>query len=233
MHSENQAGAHVFVVEDDPTLSSQITELLQAKGFTTQRSQDGEEALLIALKTRFDLILLDVLLPSCDGFSLLQRLREKCQTPVMMLTACGAEEERIRGFNKGADDYLPKPFNSTELLLRINALLRRSMGKASQQEQFQLSLNGLTMQRQQQLVHYEGQPIQLTPIQFKLLWILARHPGETLSKPYLYQVVLEREYSRHDRSLDMHLSRVRRRLVDAGMTADRLQTMHGTGYSLT
>lgn len=221
----------ILIIEDDVTLNNQLADLLSGRGFTIRQCHDGEQGLLSALSDKFDLILLDVLLPSMDGFSVLSKLRKSKHTPVMMLTACGAEEERIQGYSSGADDYLPKPFNFTELVLRIDALLRRSLGMIKPQTQVNtLTVDLLTLDRNQQRVQYDGQSISLTPIQFKLLWTLLENHNEVLTKPYLYQGVLEREFSRYDRSLDMHLSRVRRKLMDAGMPADRLTTVHGKGY---
>ena len=149
----------------------------------------------------------------------------------MMLTACGAEQERIMGYQQGADDYVPKPFSFTELLLRIEALLRRTLGETDQRtDPATLAAGELKLDRHAMTVSFQGNPVSLTPIQFRLLWILVLHQSEALSKPYLYQVVLEKEFSRYDRSLDMHLSRVRRKLVEAGVAGDRLQTVHGKGY---
>ncbi|TFH84896.1 response regulator transcription factor [Billgrantia azerbaijanica] len=231
MASVTQRRPRVLVVEDDRTLNGQIARLLEGKGYQTHQCFEGEGGLLSALGQRFDLILLDVLLPRLDGFEVLDRLRKTRQTPVIMLTACGAEEERILGFSRGADDYVPKPFAFTELLLRIEALLRRTLGTTDQRADPEaLSVGPLTLERGTLAVRYAGEPVTLTPIQFRLLWVLVLHQGEALSKPYLYQVVLEREFSRYDRSLDMHLSRVRRKLAAAGMAADRLQTVHGKGY---
>ncbi|MBS8240360.1 DNA-binding response regulator [Marinobacter lipolyticus] len=231
MATPEQNTPRILVIEDDRTLNGQITGLLEAQGYQTFPCFEGEGGLMSALGQRFDLILLDVLLPRLNGFELLSRLRKTHQTPVMMLTACGAEEERIRGYRGGADDYLPKPFNFTELVLRIEALLRRTRGANDQRvDPDRLQVGELAMERPGVTVAFAGTPVTLTQIQFRLLWILARQQGEVLSKPYLYQVVLEREFSRYDRSLDMHLSRVRRKLVEAGMAPDRLQTVHGKGY---
>lgn len=231
MATPEQNTPRILVIEDDRTLNGQITGLLEAQGYQTFPCFEGEGGLMSALGQRFDLILLDVLLPRLNGFELLSRLRKTHQTPVMMLTACGAEEERIRGYRGGADDYLPKPFNFTELVLRIEALLRRTRGANDQRvDPDRLQVGELAMERPGVTVSFAGTPVTLTQIQFRLLWILARQQGEVLSKPYLYQVVLEREFSRYDRSLDMHLSRVRRKLVEAGMAPDRLQTVHGKGY---
>lgn len=225
------ANAHILVIEDDRTLNGQITRLLQDRGYQTSQAFQGEEGLMSAVSRRFDLILLDVLLPQLDGFEVLKRLRKTRQTPVMMLTACGAEEERILGFSRGADDYVPKPFSFTELMLRVEALLRRSMARNDpRSEPQELAVGDLRLDRGAMAVTWAGTDITLTQIQFRLLWVLVLHQGEALTKPYLYQLVLEREFSRYDRSLDMHLSRVRRKLVAAGMAPDRLQTVHGKGY---
>lgn len=225
------ATSRILIVEDDITLNDQLADLLRTKGFQIDQCHDGRKGLDVALNDRFDLILLDVLLPSLGGFSVLKQLRQIRQTPVMMLTACGAEQERIEGFSKGADDYLPKPFNFTELLLRIEALLRRTRGSVEKVlSSNELRVDALLLNRRDRLVRYGHEDIEMTPIQFRLLWILAENLGETLTKPYLYQAVLKRVFSRYDRSLDMHLSRVRKKLVEAGMPAERLLTVHGEGY---
>lgn len=223
--------ARILIVEDDHTLNNQLAALLTEKGFRIDQCHDGQQGLLRACAEKFDLILLDVLLPELDGFSVLNRLRKNQQTPVMMLTACGAEEERIEGFTRGADDYLPKPFNFKELLLRVEALLRRSMQVAPVNEpSWVINDEGLYLCRSSQQARFNDTDLEFTPIQFKLLWTLADHPDEVLSKPYLSQVVLERPFSRYDRSLDMHLSRVRKKLLEAGMSAEKLTTVHGKGY---
>lgn len=227
-----QSPSRILIIEDDPTLSGQLCSLLRSQGYQTQVSHEGEPGLRMALNDVADLVLLDVKLPDLNGFALLRRLREHRQLPVIMLTACGAEEERIRGLRHGADDYLAKPFNLLELQLRIDAVLRRTRTASSQrQQQWVLEIDGLVLDRRAGHASVDGQPLELTPIQFKLLWHLLAQRGETLTKPYLYRSVLEREFSRYDRSLDMHISRIRKRLVDMGMAANRLQTLHGKGYS--
>ena len=223
--------ARILIIEDDKALNNQLADLLRGQGFEIHQQHDGEQGLLAALSEKFDLILLAVLLPGLNGFSVLNRLRKVRQTPVMVLSDCGAEEERIEGYSKGADDYLPKPFNFTELVLRVGALLRRShncvLGNG---EHASLQTGGLRLVRAEQLVTYGNQEIAMTPIQFRLLWLLVENCDEVLSKQYLYLAVLERAFSRYDRSLDMHLSRVRKKLVDVGMPAERLTTLHGKGY---
>jgi len=224
----------VLIVEDDQSLNQQLSELLTARGFSVAQAFDGEIGLTQALNEKFDLILLDVLLPKLDGFSLLKRLRSHRTTPVIMVTACGAEEERIQGFSKGADDYLPKPFNVEELMFRIDALLRRTMkNQDNSHKSSKLAIDLFSLDRSNLNVLYDDEAITFTTIEFNLLWTLLENQGEVLSKPYLYQAVLERDFSAYDRSLDMHLSRVRRKLTDCGMFSDRLKTVHGKGYCLS
>lgn len=221
----------ILIIEDDVTLSGQLAGLLRSQGFIIDQQYDGEQGLFAALNTTFDLILLDVLLPAMSGFSLLNKIRKVKQTPIMMMSACGAEEDRIEGYSNGADDYLPKPFSFKEVSVRISALLRRVRNNVDDVHKQNTLLSGkLSLNRTERQAYYAEKDMMLTPIQFRLLWLLVESQHEPLSKPYLYQAVLERSYSRYDRSLDMHLSRVRKKLVDAGMPADRLITVHGVGY---
>lgn len=221
----------ILIVEDDATLSEQITQLLQSRGFDTRHESDGNAGLQAVLEENFDLVLLDIRLPSLNGLSLLNQLRQIKQTPVMMITASGAEQERIEGYRKGADDYLPKPFNFTEMMLRIDALLRRSKTlNDSGTQKSEIIVDVLYLNRIQQVTKYHSRLLEFTPIQFKLLWMLVDYKGETLSKAFLYHSVLNKPFSRYDRSLDMHLSRVRKKLVETGMPPERLATVHGQGY---
>lgn len=231
----------ILLVEDDLELNTQLTRLLQAQHYKVSTETCGLKA-LERLKTGwFDLIILDVDLPEVDGFGLLQYIREKSTTPVMMLTASGAEEHRIRGLKSGADDYVTKPCSFTEVQLRIEAILRRTAPQYSPYNRTLQSLDSeLSLDRSSHQVQVlkdpssalcqDSEAIQLTPVQFKLLWTLVQNKGQALSKAYLYQAVLERDYSQYDRSLDMHLSRIRKKLVSHGMDAERIQTLYGKGY---
>lgn len=223
----------ILIVEDDAPLSEQLQQMLVQTGYRTGIANDGETGLSRALKENFDLVLLDVTLPERDGFSVLRALRQHRQTPVLMLTAHGAEQSRISGLRYGADDYLSKPFNYTELLLRIEAILRRaSHAVRNQTLPDTLHWAGLVLSQAKEEVSYQGQSLVLTPVQFRLLWTLVQYSGETLSKPLLYQRVFARDFCRDDRTLDMHISRIRRKLSSAGMTREMIQTVHGIGYRL-
>ena len=222
----------ILIIEDDPILNAQLAALLRDRGYGVDQCFDGEEGLAIALRQQHQLVLLDVMLPKCDGFTLLGRLRKTCQTPVMMLSAKGAEEERIQGFSQGVDDYLTKPFSRTELLLRIEAILRRCYAEPLVNNPEYLVLDQLEISRREQLAKANQQALELTPIQFELLWNLMFYRGEVLDKAFLYQAVLKRNFGDHDRSLDMHLSRLRRKLIAADWQGERLRTVHGKGYCL-
>ncbi|MEM7000810.1 MAG: response regulator transcription factor [Pseudomonadota bacterium] len=225
------ASPRILVIEDDAVLNAQIAGLLRDVGYNVQQCYDGEDGLALAVGEHFDLIILDVMLPGRDGLSLLQILRRTRSDPVIIVSARHAEEERIRGLSAGADDYLAKPFNVEELKLRVDAVLRRTLSTETV-EPDQHHLDGLTVDRRQQEVRAYDKVLELTPTQLHLLWTLISNRGETLSKPFLYATVLNRSYSSYDRSLDMHMSRVRRRLNEAGWAGTRLQTVHGEGYCL-
>ncbi|MFM2588078.1 response regulator transcription factor [Vibrio sp. TBV020] len=221
----------ILLVEDDPLLNQQLTALLQTQQYQVTNLDCGALALSALSQQQFDLVILDINLPEVDGFGLLNYIRAHSNTPVVMLTAYGAEEHRIRGLRYGADDYISKPCNFTEVSLRIEAILRRSGVNPSANSNRYLEYQELKLDRHEYEVTVEGSSkVTLTPIQFKLLWTLVQNYGSVQSKPYLYQMVLEREFSPYDRSLDMHLSRIRKSLVQLGMPQDRIQTMHGKGY---
>jgi len=222
--------ARILIIEDDLALNEQVATLLKKQHYHVHQCTDGEQGLSAALSLNFDLILLDVRLPERDGLSVLSSLRSHKKTPVIMVTACGAEEERIQGFRQGADDYLAKPFNVTELLFRIEAILRRTLVEPKKAISQQLEIDLLQLNRHDMSIYYAKQAIKVTAIQFKLLWALVTHQNEVLSKPFLYPLVLDREFSLYDRSLDMHLSRIRKKLIAAGMSVNRIETAHGRGY---
>ncbi|MGY8872852.1 MAG: response regulator transcription factor [Pseudomonadales bacterium] len=224
--------ARILLVEDDKTVNDSLADALQSRGYQVRQCFDGRDGLLTAINQSFHLILLDKLLPVIDGLEVLLRLRQYRDTPVIMLTACGAEQDRIDGFSSGADDYLPKPFNMTELQLRIEALLRRSM-RLMEDEQVapELLRDGvLQLDAVSQTACCAGNEINLTPIEYCLLEVFLRQRDEVLSKPYLYQLVLSKPFSRYDRSLDMHISNLRAKLVKVIPEKKLIKTVHGKGY---
>ncbi|MEM7206728.1 MAG: response regulator transcription factor [Pseudomonadota bacterium] len=226
-----QSTAHILVVEDDIDLNQQLCRLIQDAGYEIDSASDGSAGLVAAAKKPYDLIIMDITLPKRDGLSVLGILRKTSQVPVIILTARGAEEERIVGYRSGADDYIAKPFNSTELLLRIQALLRRSQA-VSTATQESIQIDELRLNTVDKAASVNEKRLDLTPLQFKFLWELGLNRGEVLNKAYLSQQVLNVALGAHDRSIDMHLSRVRRKLNQAGWQGDRLHTVRGKGYCL-
>ncbi|MDZ7867959.1 MAG: response regulator transcription factor [Rheinheimera sp.] len=218
----------LLLIEDDPSLCAQLQQMLQTD-YQVVACQDGEQGLLLALSQPFALIILDIRLPGLNGLQLLQLLRRERQTPVIVVSACGAESDRITGFLNGADDYLAKPFNTAELRLRIEAVLRRSQWPQPESTDA-LNWQGLHWLPQQTLL--AGQALPLTPVEHKLLGLLLQSVSQILSKRLLYPLLLNRPCTEHDRSLDMHVSRLRKKLSAAGFSAGQLQTVHGKGYRL-
>lgn len=221
--------ARILLIEDDRTVSNSVAEILNKKGYHTVQSFTGRDGLIAAINQTFHLILLDKMLPELDGLEVLQRLRKYRDTPVVMLSACGAEQDRIEGFEGGADDYLPKPFNMTELLLRVEALLRRSMTHTPESADGVITDGPITLNTRDKCLVSEQGDIELTPIEYDLLKTFLTHKEEILSKPYLYQLILSKPFSRYDRSLDMHVSNLRSKMTSI-VDVQKIKTIRGQGY---
>lgn len=224
----------ILAIEDDQVLGSYVHEQLGRRGFQVTWCQDGREGLALAQQGQFDVVLIDILLPGMNGLDVLYSLRRSSATPVILMSALGAEADRISGFRRGADDYLPKPFGMAELQVRVEAILRRValerqrlQPRQGTAEQGDLHFCELSAD-----VSVDGQRAGLTPSEYRLLDILHRQREEVLSKPFLYQHVLQRGYSQHDRSLDMHVSQIRRKLKALGYHRQQLRTVWGKGYML-
>lgn len=225
-----QALQQILAIEDDPVLGSHLKTSLEARGFDVTLVDKGTHGLSLASVEDFDLILLDVLLPEMNGLELLARLRSSRSTPVLMMSALGSEADRIQGFHHGADDYLPKPFSIDELQVRIAAILRRVAYERTSAPHNHDDV--LQFDEQRSDLRYEGRWVGLTSTEYRLLSVLHDSSGEVLSKPFLYQHVLHRGFSRHDRSLDMHISNIRRKLLREGISLLRLESVWGKGYLL-
>ena len=220
----------LLLVEDDPRLREDLQRHFVNRNFQVNACATGTQALSAVQHNRFDLVLLDIMLPGIDGLSLLDELRRQQAVPVMLMSALGAEQDRISGFTRGADDYLPKPFSLAELDARVDALLRRvafDRGSVRQTEPGQVVLD----QDLQDVVQH-GKAAGLTASEFRLLATLSAHPGEALSKAFLYQTVLHRAYTRLDRGLDVHVCNLRRKLADIGAQHVQIQAVRGQGYIL-
>lgn len=221
--------AQILVIEDDQTVNALICQNLEAEGYKVTCAFDGASGIHLAMQDNFDLILLDVMMPKLDGFEVLSQLRQSKQTPVLMLTAKGGELDRICGFQSGADDYLIKPFNMAELTLRIDAILRRTNSAA--QPLAHITQGAVVLDPLSGAVNIHSTPIAFTPLEFDLLRALMEQMGQVISKAELYQSVLCREFSRYDRTLDMHISKIRKKMSGAGMPINTIRTVRGQGYS--
>lgn len=230
----------ILTIEDDPVLGAFVHEQLDRCGFHVTWCQNGAEGLERAQNQPFDVVLMDILLPGMNGLDILTHLRRRHSMPIILMSALGAEADRITGFRNGADDYLPKPFSVDELRVRIEAILRRvelerrfNALVAAPQEPEAAQGDELAFDERLCDVSLAGKSAQLTRSEYRLLETLWRNPEDVLSKPFLYQHVLQRGYSQHDRSLDMHISQIRRKLKGIGYEARQVRTVWGKGYVLT
>ncbi|NMY38925.1 MULTISPECIES: response regulator transcription factor [unclassified Pseudomonas] len=227
----------LLTIEDDPVLGAYLQEQLQRAGFDVVWCQNGQDGLSLAQQQPFDVVLMDILLPGMNGLEVLTQLRQTHALPVILMSALGAEADRINGFQLGADDYLPKPFSMAELKVRIEAILRRvALDRTPRASAVSLPVDletGLVFDDAASDVRHGAQYAGLTRSEFRLLDTLNRHADEVLSKAFLYQHVLQRGYAPHDRSLDMHISQIRRKLKSVGYHAREVRTVWGKGYVLS
>jgi DNA-binding response OmpR family regulator len=228
------ASARILLIDDDRKLARLLVELLRANGYSATAVHDGVAGLERAREEPWDLIVLDVMLPHLDGFELLKRLRLASGVPVLMLTARGAEADLIGGLEGGADDYVPKTASSRELLARIKALLRRAAlgrtGKATLRETIVVA--GLRLDVDARAAFLDAQSLNLTAVEFDLLLTLARAKGSVRTREQLLLHVREREFDAADRSIDVHIAALRRKLADDPRTPRFIRTMRGVGYML-
>lgn len=218
----------LLLVDDDAELSQMLEQILTREGYQLTLAADGETGLERALSGSYDLILLDVMLPGIDGFRLLQHLRQQSRsTPVIMLTARGDDDDRVAGLELGADDYLPKPFNPRELVARIKALLRRSPNTTVRPEPSEYA--GFYVDPLNNQVRCDKQQLDLTPTEFDILRALVQGKGQVVSKDQLSVAALGRQLAPFDRSLDVHISNIRKKIDH---NPERIQTVRGRGYRL-
>jgi two-component system response regulator CpxR len=214
----------LLIVDDDVELCSLLQEFLQREGFGVHCVHDGHTGLEQAQEPGYDLIILDVMLPGLDGFEILKRLRTGSRIPVLMLTARGQDVDRIVGLELGADDYLPKPFNPRELSARVKAILRRSEAKANRGR---VEVNGIVLDPGTREVTCEGKPVDVTTLEFDILEQLMRNAGRVVSRDGLMESLYNRKATPFDRSIDMHVSHLRRKL-EGGRPV--IKTIRGVGY---
>ena len=228
----------ILLVDDDIELTDLLAEVLRLTGFEVEVANNGQEA-LDKLNSSHQLVLLDVMMPVLNGIETLKKIRQTSNVPVMMLTARGEEIDRVLGLELGADDYLPKPFNDRELVARIKAILRRVSPSESSQnstalpsEENTLEFCGLVLHSGLQQASYKGQELGLTGSEFALLHKLVLRPGQIVSREELSMNVLGKHLSPFDRSIDMHMSNLRKKLPERDNGLPWLKTLRGRGYLL-
>jgi two-component system response regulator CpxR len=222
----------LLMIDDDTGLCELLSEYLSAQNFEVQCVHDGEEGLKYAQENDYALILLDVMLPTLDGFEVLKQLRQTKLTPVIMLTAKGEDFDRIFGLELGADDYIPKPFNHRELLARVKAITRRIEhinSLSSPTNSNKLLVNGITVNLAAREASIEDVVLTLTGTEYEVLTLLCKNAGEVVSKEKISEEVLGRRLASFDRSIDMHVSNIRKKIAEH-ITTERIKTMRGTGY---
>ncbi len=218
-----------LLVEDDVRLAALTREYLERHGVVVSLSANGVEGLAQARRHRFDVVLLDIMLPAMSGIEVCQKLREQSDVPVIMITARGEEADRVLGLELGADDYLPKPFSPRELLARIRACVRRARGQAGPSTRV-LRVDDLELDPGARTVSLAGGLIDLTAYEFSLLYALVERAGRVLSREQLMELARGSAEEAFDRSIDVHVSRLRQKLGEDSRRPKRIKTVRGVGY---
>ncbi len=219
--------ATVLIIDDDRELCALLADFLRLEGFAAEAVHDGADAVRHCRQHAYDAIVLDVMLPGLQGLEVLRRLREFCHTPVLMLTARGEDKDRIMGLEMGADDYLPKPCNPRELAARLRAILRRVQG--GDEPAGELRSGATRVNPADRTASHAGVALDLTSAEFNLLRLLLTHAGRVVDKETLSRDALGRPLTAYDRSVDVHISKIRRKLAEAGGSG-LIVSIRGSGY---
>lgn len=226
--------SNLLLVDDDQELCLLLKEYLQSEGFTVTLAHDGHEGARLALQNDYDVIVLDVMMPLMNGLDTLRNIRDSKRTPVLMLTAKGETVDRIVGLEMGADDYLPKPCNPRELVARVRAILRRTNDAAASASPMadEIRVDDLFIQVKSHAAFFQENPVTLTGAEFTVLELLMRSAGEVISKEILTEKALNRKLTPYDRSIDVHVSNIRKKLAALGANKDLIINIRGAGYML-
>lgn len=225
----------IIVADDDPQLLRLMTRNLEFEGYTVLSASDGQQAFLLIERQPADLVLLDVMMPHMDGFTVCQKVREFSLVPIIIVTARGQDQDKVKGLDLGADDYLTKPFSVDELLARVRAVLRRSQLIANtevQQRQPMIIVGQLTIDTAQHLVSLDGQQIALTPTEYRILEYLAHNVGRIITQDLLLEHVWGNEYVGESHMLQVNVNRLRRKIEADPTHPSYLKTKVGIGYML-
>jgi DNA-binding response OmpR family regulator len=229
------SGTRLLLVDDNPKLCRMVREYLEPLGYDVTLAHNGTDGLEKALRGDFAAIVLDVMLPGMDGFEVLRRLRGQSSVPVVMLTGRGEAPDRIAGLELGADDYIPKTFSPRELVARLRAVIRRSMVTAARSQraaQAALAVGGLLLDPERRVASLDGEPLSLTPTEFDILLALAKEVGRVKTREQLLLEVADRDFESFDRSIDVHVSSLRRKLRDDPRKPRWILTIRAAGYLL-
>ena len=214
----------LLIVDDEARIRSLIAKYAAFEGYETEEAADGMQAVRMSRNGRYDLIIMDVMMPELDGFSAVREIKKADSVPVIMLSARGEEYDRIHGFELGIDDYVVKPFSPKELMMRVGAVLKRSGGQPADEI---ISFDGLTIDFTARRVSIDGQELDLSPKEYELLFYMVRNRGIALSREKLISDVWGYDFFGDDRTLDTHIKLLRKQL---GKYADRITTLRGVGY---
>lgn len=232
---ESQVRQNLLLVDDDIKFCRLISDYLHRYGYVVSFAHEGKSALKMMAEGTWDAVILDVMLPQMDGFEILRRIRETSNVPVLMLTALGDETDRIVGLEIGADDYLPKSYSPRELLARLKAVLRRtgrSAGESKDVDDEQIVVGSIVISQATHSAALNGDTLTLTPVEYHLLVVLAQAAGRIKSREQLLNEIRDRNYDVFDRSIDVHISALRRKLGDDPKNPRFIRTVRSVGYML-
>ena len=232
-HSALQMATRLLIIDDDDELTGLLRELLSEEGFDVETDRGGPDAARRAVSGDYALVILDVMLPELNGFEILKQIRRTSTVPVILLTARGADVDRIVGLEIGADDYVPKPFNARELTARIRAVLRRIEPRPEARDRSVLRVDDVSLDSASRAVLRDGVRVDLTTVEFDILRLLLESAGQTVTRERLSEEVLTRRFDPFDRSVDMHISKLRRKLGPRAGNEDRIKTIRSVGYIYT
>ena len=220
----------ILIIDDDVELCTLVARFLTGEGFAVERAADGSQGIGMGLSGTYALIMLDVMMPDLSGFEVLRRIRAQSRTPILMLTARGDTHDRVLGLELGADDYLPKPFDPSELAARIRAILRRSESFPNSAASAPLAVDDIELTASTRVVTRNGKPIELTAVEFDLLEALMNVAGTVVKREDMVRKVLGREFSPYDRSIDTHVCNLRKKIGCLKDGTERIKGIRGTGY---
>ena len=221
--------ARILIVDDEPSITEFVSYAMQKEGYQTETASDGEEALRKIEEQHFDLFILDIMLPSIDGYELCRRIRARMSTPILFLSARDTELNKVVGLELGADDYLAKPFGVRELLARTRALLRRSQGSEITSSN-EITASGITLNEDTHVAEGDKGPIDLTPREFELLACLMKNAGKVVSREDLLHDAWNWEFITETKTVDTHIKRLRDKIEAAGYDPKLVETVRGYGY---